>query len=145
MSRTSRAPVRPSTDSATSSRRSRAVRADSRRVLLVDAAPDAFRRLSHALEDGWFVTTAAGATQATILLDAFKYRALVTDYEMPGQDGIWLLQWTRARHPRVQRILVSTREPAAFAPHLLSGLIQHYLAKPVDRASLLDALGEAEA
>lgn len=145
MSRTSRAPVRPSTDRTTSSRRSRSISAASRRVLVVDAAPDAFRRLSRALDARWLVTTAAGAKQATILLDAFPYQALVTDDEMPDQDGIWLLKWTRARHPKVQRILVSAHEPAAFAPHLLSGLIQHFLAKPVDRASLLAALGETEA
>jgi len=145
MSRTSRAPARQSTSTAARSRRARTVRSTSRRVLLVDADPVALRELNRSLGQDWVVTTAAGASQARILLDAFEYGALITSHDASSQDGIQLLEWVRARHPRVQRLLTTEVEPATLAAHLLSGLIQHFLAKPIDGAKLRGALGDSTA
>jgi DNA-binding NtrC family response regulator len=108
--------------------------------LVVDNDPISLRQVSQSLEDDWVVTTAAGPSQAQILLDAFEYQALITAHGAAGQDGIGLLEWTRARHPKVRRLLTTDREPATLAPHLLSGLIQVFLARPVDREGLRAAL-----
>ena len=141
MSRASRSPGPSSTSRSRSSRRARVVRTVSRRVLVVDCDPVSLRQLSRSLGDDWVVTTAAGPHQAQILLDAFEYQALITAHDVAGQDGIELLEWTRARHPKVQRLLTTDREPATLAPHLLSGLIQQVLARPVNREGLHAALG----
>jgi DNA-binding NtrC family response regulator len=111
-------------------------------VLLVDDDPSVLKSLSGQLGKTWAVTTAAGASQAMILLDAFDYHAVITDYQTPGQDGIWLLHWVKVRHPHVLRVLVSACEPALFAPHLLSGLVQRHLPKPIDATSMLEALAD---
>ncbi|MBW2276943.1 MAG: response regulator [Deltaproteobacteria bacterium] len=113
-----------------------------RRVLLVDADPGALRTLNQSLDRDWIVTTAAGVSQARILLDAFEYRALITSHGTSSQAGIQLLEWVRARHPKVQRLLATDCEPATLAAHLLSGLIQHFVAKPIDSTALRDALGD---
>jgi two-component system response regulator HupR/HoxA len=115
-----------------------------RRVLLVDHDPISLQRLSRSLDDEWAVTTAAGPNQAQILLDAFEYQALIAAHGTAGQEGIELLEWVRARHPKVKRLLTTDREPATLAPHLLSGLIQKFLARPVDRDELRTALGGKE-
>jgi len=144
MSRSSQAPARPGTGKKATSRRSKAVRVAHGRVLAVAADPAGLRRVRESLGDEWVLTTAAGEGQAQILLDAFEYHALIAFHEPSIPSGIRVLEWARARYPRVRRLLISDREPATFAPHLLSGLIQRFLPEPVDRAGLLAALAEGE-
>jgi DNA-binding NtrC family response regulator len=144
MPRTSHAPSRPSSK-AVSRRKTRRIGATSRRVLFVDKDIYSLRQLRQALGEDWNVTTAAGESQAQILLDAFDYRAIISSHEQGGQNGIRLLEWARARHPGVMRFLTTECEPAVLAPHLLSGLVQRFLAKPINHALLLEALGETHA
>ena len=79
------------TDIAIDSRRSRPTSSRLPRLLLVDDDPAVLRGLSRMLLDQWNVTTAHSAAQAALLIDAFRYQAVITDYDMPGHDGLWLL------------------------------------------------------
>jgi len=138
-------PVSPpsiQTDRAASSRRSRPTSSRLPRLLLVDDDPSVLRGMSRLLFEQWNVTTAHSASQAALLLDAFRYRTVITDFEMPGHDGIWLLERVRQRYPEVRRLLISGNEPDEFTEYLRSGLIECFLRKPVSRASLAVSLEE---
>lgn len=66
--------------------------------------------------------------------------ALLTDYDMPGKDGVWLLEQVRERHPGVFRAMISGRPPADLERHMESGLIQDFTMKPDLPVGLMDYL-----
>ncbi|MCK9463603.1 MAG: response regulator [Proteobacteria bacterium] len=110
------------------------------RILVVDndaAALLGFRRI---LQGRWCVDAALGANAAASLLAAQEYRAVLTDYEMPGYNGIWLLEQVRRLYPRTLRILVSGATPSLFLPHVRSGLIQRFVPTPASAESLVESL-----
>ena len=79
---------------------------------------------------GHVVTTAASAEAAIAMLDAQQFDVVVTDLDMPGAGGIWLLGKIRSYQPNAMRIL-SSGSAADLAEHVNSGLVQCVLAKPV--------------
>jgi DNA-binding NtrC family response regulator len=110
------------------------------RVLVVNnhaAVLLSFRRI---LQGRWCVDAALGANAAAQLLAAQEYRAVITDYEMPGYNGIWLLEQVRRLYPRTLRILVSGGNTALFLPHVRSGLIQRFVPTPASAESLVGCL-----
>jgi YesN/AraC family two-component response regulator len=128
------------TTEALASRRTRPTNSRLPRLLLVDDDPAVLRGLSRLLLDQWNVTTAHSANQAALLLDAFRYQAVITDFEMPGHDGLWLLERVRGRHPEIRRLLISGSDPEQLEEHVRSGLVECFLRKPVTRASLTVSL-----
>ena len=121
--------------------RRRSLAVDSKpRVLLVDDEPSILRGIKRILSKDWNVEIAVGASTAASMLTATQYDAIVTDYDMPGRDGLWLLDYVRTRFPQMRRILLSGSEPFIFSNHMKSGLIQHYIPKPATTNSLFASL-----
>ena len=65
---------------------------------------------------------------------------MIADYEMPGYNGIWLLEQVQRLYPRTLRILVSGASSSLFLPHVRSGLIQRFIPTPASAESLVDSL-----
>jgi CheY-like chemotaxis protein len=72
-----------------------------------------------------------------------SYAVLLSDFGLPGRDGLWLLAECRRRWPAVRRVLTSGEPAGRFAAALLSGLADRFLPKPVDRTELLSSLPAA--
>jgi YesN/AraC family two-component response regulator len=130
----------PEGRSAASSRRCPTETAPARRVLLVDDEPVQLRGLRRILQEHWHVDVAVGAVAAASLLAAGRYDAVITDYDMPGYDGVWLLEQVRRMYPRTQRVLISGSGGELFAPHVRSGLIHNFVAKPATAEAILASL-----
>jgi CheY-like chemotaxis protein len=104
------------------------------RVLIVD--DEALVRLSTAdalSDEGFAVSEADSAEQALSLLEAGSgFDCIVTDYLMPGMNGVELAKLVGERFPRMPIVLLSGyAELDAFGSDL------PYLAKPCPTATLV--------
>lgn len=111
-----------------------------RRLLLVDDDVALLRAIARVLAADFVVETATNAEQAAELLAQRDYDLIVTDYDMPGRNGIWLLELARRRLPGSRRVLMSGSRPHGVGVHLLGGLLHQFLEKPITPPALLAAL-----
>src|SRR5205814_1395493 len=73
------------------------VRLDGIRVLVVDDRKDGLEMLRHLFEDhGGETRTAMSASEALDTLSRWRPDVLVSDVEMPGEDGLSLVRKVRA-------------------------------------------------
>ncbi len=78
------------------------------RVLVVDDSQGVRQLVGAALSgQGFDVVTAAGAAEALEALSERGFEALVVDYQMPGPDGVELVQNVRSRSYGLPVIMVS--------------------------------------
>jgi DNA-binding NtrC family response regulator len=110
-------------------------------ILVVDDQPDVGRALALGLRRYCDVVLAESAEQGADLLSE-ALLAVMTDYEMPGRDGIWLLTQARDRCPGVLRTLVTGSPPGDLEQHVKSGLVQDYAMKPALPQKLVALLRE---
>jgi DNA-binding NtrC family response regulator len=110
------------------------------RILVVDNDAGVLLQFRRMLQGRWCVDAALGANAAAQLLAAQEYGAVITDYEMPGYNGIWLLEQVRRLYPRTLRVLVSGGNTSLFLPHVRSGLIQRFVPMPASAESLVGCL-----
>ena len=78
------------------------------RLLLVDDNPSGLAARKMVLSElGYEITTAKNAEIALALFEASPFPLLVTDYKMPGQNGVELIRAIRAVAPQTRIVLVS--------------------------------------
>jgi CheY-like chemotaxis protein len=115
-------------------------------VLVVDDSPEILEVLTEMLEhEGATVTAAATAERALVLLEQFRPDVLLSDLEMLGHDGYWLIRRIRALPPNRGGLtpaacLTGVADPEIRAGILKSGF-QYHIAKPVDMARLVGIVG----
>jgi DNA-binding NtrC family response regulator len=110
------------------------------RVLIVDDDDSirfALRRI--VTPGGWEPLVARSGAEALELLD--RADAVVTDLQMPGMDGLELLDAVRRRDPTLPVILVTAEEH--YAARASRAGAYDYLTKPFDVDSLAMALERA--
>ena len=77
-------------------------------VLFVDDEPRVLRGLFRLLrDDRWLLDTAESGDEALQKLNGTAYDVIVSDYRMPGMDGVTLLEHVRDEHPETVRIVLS--------------------------------------
>ena len=78
------------------------------RVLFVDDEPRVLRGLFRLLrDDRWALELAESGTEALEKLAGTPYDVIVSDYRMPGMDGVTLLEHVRDAHPETVRVVLS--------------------------------------
>ena len=78
------------------------------RILLADDEPAALQFFKRALEsDGHRVTAAADGTDALARIEAEPFDLLVSDVQMPGLDGIALVEKGLAVNAKLRVVLMS--------------------------------------
>jgi len=112
------------------------------RVLHVDDDPEFRSVAADCLEredDRLSVATAPDAAAALERLSAEPFDCVVSDYEMPGRDGIELLGAVRERFPELPFILFTGAGSEAVASEAVSAGVTDYLRKGsgTDRFALL--------
>jgi CheY-like chemotaxis protein len=108
------------------------------RVLLVDDDPDSLRVTRAMLrKSGIEVTTATSGDDALAMMDAeAPFDLLVTDYAMPGLNGLALIELAQEREPDLPGLIV-TAYGSDIAPSRLPAGVQ-LLAKPFTRAEFIE-------
>lgn len=111
------------------------------RVLVVDDDPAVARALGRLLESqGFDVRTCLSGPEALAALRALSAEAVVSDFQMPGMDGVELLAEVKSQWPQTQRVLVTALahllDPGRLEPCAPCAV----LAKPWRDAELLTAV-----
>ena len=114
-----------------------------RSVLIVDDEPRIREILVRFLAPaGYAVNEAADADAALALVAATAPDVLLCDVQMPGHDGLWLVEQLRLRFPAVA-IVLATADPNVPPVVSLQGGVVEYLVKPFEREGVLAAVGRA--
>ncbi|NQY92232.1 MAG: response regulator [Deltaproteobacteria bacterium] len=82
------------------------------------------------------IVFAKSARQALDEINKRRFIAILTDLNLPGEDGVWLLTRLAESHPHVLRILTSSIDMADLEQHTNSGVVQHFVLKMVSSVQL---------
>ena len=106
-------------------------------ILYVDDEPDLLEIAKIFLEDtGLFsVETSTSPFEAREKIASTKYDVIVSDYQMPGMDGIEFLKYIRAHHTRIPFILFTGRGREEVVIQALDNGADFYLQKGGDPIS----------
>lgn len=104
-------------------------------ILVVDDDPTVRFTLQEVLEsDGHRITAFERATDALGSIDAADL--VITDFAMPGMDGLELLRRVRAEAPRLPVVMITARGSERTAVEAMRAGAYDYLSKPFDIAEL---------
>lgn len=115
-------------------------------ILFVDDEPQACKWFARLFADEFTILTAGGTDEALQKLHAhsLEIAVLVTDYRMPGRDGLALLKAVQREHRHVVRLLATAyAEKDVAVAAINQGRIMQILEKPFDDAQVRQALREA--
>lgn len=102
-----------------------------RRILVVDDEVLVGRALARALQHPRItVKVVDHPHDALQALDTSTFDLVLSDFDMPGLDGVSLLGVIRDRHPTVRRVLTSAAPPENIDALVDSGEIEQFFAKP---------------
>ena len=105
---------------------------DTIRLLHVDDEPD-FAEMAAALlereNDRFRVETASNADEALERLEAAAFDCIVSDYDMPGRDGIEFLEAVREEYSELPLVLFTGKGSEEVASEAISAGVTDYLQK----------------
>lgn len=109
------------------------------RILLVDDSSDSLVALSRLLKRrGYEVTPVTSAEEALKAMDRSLFSLLITDWRLPGMDGLTLAQRAQARCPRIKVLTLTAYEDSYNRARLHQTVpVDAHLTKPVDPPLLL--------
>ena len=106
-----------------------------RRILVVEDDPNSREGLAMLLGDeGHEVVTCSSGAKALELLRAAPFDVLLTDYVMPGINGVDLALAACAAYPALRCVIMSGQPP------IETGRAFPWLDKPLDLEALLSAM-----
>jgi two-component system response regulator GlrR len=113
-------------------------------ILLVDDDPDLLKLLSMRLTgSGYRVTAVESAEKALAQVAIERPHLLLSDVQLPGQDGLALFDAVRTRHPSLPVILLTAHGTIPDAVQATSRGVYTYLTKPFDGKALLEVIAQA--
>jgi CheY-like chemotaxis protein len=109
-------------------------------ALLVDDHPDVLVGIGAYLNGAGFDVTrvATGDEALSYLLSGQQFALLVTDYAMPGMNGVDLAKQALERHPTLKVLIITGFPSDAGLFNRPSGVAM--LAKPFRRSTLIEVL-----
>ncbi|MGB1587103.1 MAG: response regulator [Thermoplasmatota archaeon] len=117
---------------------------DHHRILLVDDEPDILESLQELLEaaiPGSEVTVAESGEAALEHLRKGSFHVLVSDYKMPGMNGMELLREARRVAPATPRVLMTAFPDLQIAIEAINDArIENFFTKPLDPEEVVEVL-----
>ncbi len=102
-------------------------------VLFVDDEQPNLRTFARQFRTDFVVRTATSAVAALELLGGEHVDVLITDYSMPGGDGLFLLRQVQQRWPAIARVVLSGyTDLADLKAAEQEGLVGALMSKPWD-------------
>jgi phosphoserine phosphatase RsbU/P len=92
---------------------------------------------------GYAVRSAPSAEDGLALIEAESPAVLICDVQMPGRDGLWLVDQVRRRFPAVAIVMATGGHDLEAAAATMRLGVSDYIMKPFTRARLLDAVAAA--
>jgi signal transduction histidine kinase/CheY-like chemotaxis protein len=139
--RSAPASTRPPAEDARVTTVERRARLDGVRVLIVDDEPDARELFASVLEGaGASVRVASSAAGAILVMRDEIVHVLLSDIEMPGEDGYQLLKRARAQHSSLIAIAVTGYARTVDRRQAIEAGFDAYFSKPVDPTELVEAI-----
>ena len=115
-------------------------------ILIVDDEPSAIKAIEHTLQNMDCTLRSANNSEEAIQIIEQGYRPalVISDFRMPGDDGLHLLRWVRDRIPESRRVMVSGFADSSRVEQALKDDIVHYfLTKPWDIDEFTDTVRKA--
>jgi DNA-binding NtrC family response regulator len=114
------------------------------RILVVDDQLMVRRALSRALDEH-HVLVADGYAGAERILASEPIDVVVSDYQMPGRDGLDVLKAAARLQPQAHRIMISGDPPRDIASLVARGVVHQFHWKPCGLALIegIEVLGAA--
>lgn len=113
------------------------------RVLIVDDEPAFLTGLWSLFADSYNLFSATSAEIALQILAREKIDVIVTDYRMPGMNGLQLLVETKKRFPGIVRVLMTAYADMELVVRALNeGEIQRFVSKPYRAQEIMKVFAE---
>ncbi|MFV0307637.1 MAG: response regulator [Desertimonas sp.] len=118
------------------------------RILVIEDDADARRLIEIFLRDvpGYDVTYCASPIDALPLLGRHGWDLLITDFRMPGMDGLEVASRARRHQPHLPVLLTTANASADTAIRAVKQQVTDFLSKPLDgdevRSSVANALAQ---
>ncbi|HNX60774.1 MAG TPA: response regulator [Spirochaetota bacterium] len=112
------------------------------RIIIVDDDPNLISGLRRSLfekSSDWDIYYTETAQDAIKQLSAGTYDLIITDYKMPGMNGLELLSHVKEKFPAVKRILL-TGQSESEVFETSQDIVHVYLSKPLPTAELINAI-----
>ena len=117
-------------------------------MLIVDDDPSIVRLLEHIMNiacgDRISVRTFTTSPDAIDWIDQNLVDIVLTDFEMPGIDGIELLRLVKRKNPCSQVIFITGQSTLSTIISAMECGATDYLLKPIDRAEVVELVYNAE-
>jgi len=106
---------------------------ESTRILVVEDDRSLTELLVEELEsEGWTVDAQPSAERALEIIDDFEPDLVVSDLQLPGKDGLALLEQLRQRHAPPAVLMISAYGTVERAVAALKAGAENFLTKPLD-------------
>jgi CheY-like chemotaxis protein len=110
-------------------------------VLLVEDRPSTAKAMQRLLEgEGYAVRTAGTYRDALAVATIWLPDVLISDIDMPGKDGIELMNTMRQAYPNLKGIVISGDATESAAQRCRNAGFIECLTKPIEFAQVLDAI-----
>jgi response regulator RpfG family c-di-GMP phosphodiesterase len=108
-------------------------------LLLVDDEPSVLHALHRVLRSRFTIALATSAEDAARLAACCQFSAVLTDYDLPGRSGAWLLVQL-ATKPGLRKVLTSGRDVPGIEALNSAGVVDRFVKKPASPEELFEAL-----
>jgi two-component system response regulator HydG len=110
-------------------------------ILIVDDVPDTLEILDRNLkQQGYQTFTASGAAEALEILNATPVDLVITDYKMPGVNGMDLIRHVRENFKDTEIMMITGYASIEGAVEAIKSGAEEYLSKPFTDEELLAAI-----
>jgi DNA-binding NtrC family response regulator len=116
------------------------------KVLLVDDEEEFVETLAERMRNrGMDVATSNSGGEALELVDKEPYDVVVLDLQMPGMDGIEVLERIKQRQPDIQVVLLTGHATVEKGVEAMKHGALEFLEKPIDLSTLSEIIHQAKA